>query len=109
MLLARCVARTLAPVVAATLGVATLAGAQILDAPDPAQMEDAPDLGYRAVPHGLHRRSQAGPAGADNGQIHSLPSACTRQASQSLRSGVRLMRWCSTWKLSRSISRSRVR
>ena len=38
MLLARCVARTLAPVVAVTLGVATLAGAQILDAPDPAQM-----------------------------------------------------------------------
>lgn len=26
---------------------------QILSAPDPAQMEDAPDLGYRAVPHGL--------------------------------------------------------
>ena len=26
---------------------------QVLDAPDPAQMEDAPDLGYRPVPHGL--------------------------------------------------------
>ena len=26
---------------------------QVLSAPDPAQMEDAPDLGYRAVPHGL--------------------------------------------------------
>ena len=26
---------------------------QILTAPDPAQMEDAPDLGYRPVPHGL--------------------------------------------------------
>ena len=26
---------------------------QILTAPDPAQMEDAPDLGYTAVPHGL--------------------------------------------------------
>jgi len=32
---------------------APLAGAQILDAPDPAQMEDAPDLGYMPVPHGL--------------------------------------------------------
>jgi len=26
---------------------------QVLTAPDPAQMEDAPDLGYRPVPHGL--------------------------------------------------------
>ena len=26
---------------------------QILTGPDPAQMEDAPDLGYKAVPHGL--------------------------------------------------------
>ena len=25
----------------------------MLDGPDPAQMEDAPDLGYRPVPHGL--------------------------------------------------------
>ena len=45
--------RMLAPVVAITLGSAALAGAQVLDAPDPAQMEDAPDLGYRPVPHGL--------------------------------------------------------
>ena len=36
-----------------TLGVLSLATAQVLDAPDPAQMEDAPDLGYRAVEHGL--------------------------------------------------------
>ena len=46
-------ARTLAPVFAAVLGVAAIVGAQVLDAPDPAQMEDAPDLGYHAVPHGL--------------------------------------------------------
>ena len=45
--------RMFVPVVAFTLGVATVAGAQVLDAPDPAQMEDAPDLGYRPVPHGL--------------------------------------------------------
>ena len=47
------VVRMLALVVAITLGVTTLAGTQALDAPDPAQMEDAPDLGYRPVPHGL--------------------------------------------------------
>ena len=47
------IARLLAPVVALMLGVATFAGAQVLDAPDPAQMEDAPDLGYRPVPNGL--------------------------------------------------------
>ncbi len=47
------VVRTLAAVVAVTLGMTVLAGAQPLDAPDPAQMEDAPDLGYRAVPNGL--------------------------------------------------------
>ena len=46
-------ARTIAPVFAALLGVAAVAGAQVLDAPDPAQMEDAPDLGYHPVPHGL--------------------------------------------------------
>ena len=45
--------RTLAPVFAAVLGAAAAAGAQVLDAPDPAQMEDAPDLGYHPVPHGL--------------------------------------------------------
>ena len=53
MTLAGRVARTLAAVLAVTLGVTTLAGAQVLEAPDPAQMEDAPDLGYRAVPNGL--------------------------------------------------------
>ena len=37
------------------------------------------------------------------------PSACIFQASHSLRSGGRLMRWCSTRKSSASISRSRVR
>ena len=45
--------RTFAPVLVAVLGAAAVAGAQVLDAPDPAQMEDAPDLGYHAVPHGL--------------------------------------------------------
>ena len=30
-----------------------LVALQVLTAPDPAQMEDAPDLGYRPVPHGL--------------------------------------------------------
>ena len=53
MLLAGRLTRTLVAVVVVTLGVTCLASAQILDAPDPAQMEDAPDLGYRPVPHGL--------------------------------------------------------
>ena len=44
---------TFAAVAALALGVAGAAGAQVLDGPDPAQMEDAPDLGYRPVPHGL--------------------------------------------------------
>lgn len=35
------------------LGISFSINAQVLDAPDPAQMEDAPDLGYRAVEHGL--------------------------------------------------------
>ena len=52
MLLAGRLARTLVAVVV-TWGVSVPAGAQILDAPDPAQMEDAPDLGYRPVQHGL--------------------------------------------------------
>ena len=47
------VARTLATVFVAVLGFAAVGGGQVLDAPDPAQMEDAPDLGYHAVPHGL--------------------------------------------------------
>ena len=38
-----------------SLGIATLAGAQPLDAPDTVQTEDAPDLGYRAVPNGLQK------------------------------------------------------
>lgn len=50
---ARHVSWTLAVVLAFTLGLSVAAGAQVLDAPDPAQMEDAPDLGYRPVPHGL--------------------------------------------------------
>ena len=53
MLLAGRLTRTLVAAVVVTLGVTFLASAQILDAPDPAQMEDAPDLGYRPVPHGL--------------------------------------------------------
>ena len=49
-------------VIALTLGIAGLGNAQVhigtfrperLDGPDPAQMEDAPDLGVRAVEHGL--------------------------------------------------------
>ena len=40
---------------------------QVLSAPDPAQMEDAPDLGYRAVPHGLQI-----PAGVDMGAPSSV-------------------------------------
>lgn len=40
-------------VLSATLAMTTLAGAQRLAGPDPAQMENAPDLGYRAVPHGM--------------------------------------------------------
>ena len=54
---------------------------------------------------------QTGPAGADDGDTHAQkrPSACIFHASQNLRSGVRLVRWFSTWKLSRSISRSSVR
>ena len=52
MLLAGRLARTLVAVVV-TWGVSVPADAQILDAPDPAQMEDAPDLGYRPVQHGL--------------------------------------------------------
>ena len=47
------VSRTFAAVLALTLGLSAAAGAQVLDGPDPAQMEDAPDLGYRPVPHGL--------------------------------------------------------
>ena len=53
MLPARRVPRTFAAVLALTLGLSAAAGAQVLDGPDPAQMEDAPDLGYRPVPHGL--------------------------------------------------------
>ncbi len=41
--------------------------------------------------------------------IQTRPSACTFQANHILRNGVRLMRWCSTAKLSCSISLSSVR
>ena len=44
---------TFIALVAVILGAAGAAGAQVLDGPDPAQMEGAPDLGYRPVPHGL--------------------------------------------------------
>jgi DNA-binding beta-propeller fold protein YncE len=40
-------------VVLLTLSIFLPANAQVLDGPDPAQMEDAPHLGYRAVEHGL--------------------------------------------------------
>ncbi|MYN68533.1 MAG: hypothetical protein F4X11_26545 [Acidobacteria bacterium] len=50
---ARHVSWTFTVVLALTLGLSVAAGAQVLDGPDPAQMEDAPDLGYRPVPHGL--------------------------------------------------------
>ncbi len=36
-----------------TLGSSPPVSAQVLDGPDPAQMEDAAELGYRAVEHGL--------------------------------------------------------
>lgn len=53
MLPARPVFRMFAAVLALVTGLVGAAAAQVLDAPDPAQMEDAPDLGYRPVPHGL--------------------------------------------------------
>ena len=37
-----------------------------------------------------------GKARSDTGGDQNLPSACIFQASHSLRSGVRAMRWCST-------------
>ena len=45
--------RTFAAAVFIFFSVAAFAGAQILDGPDPAQMEDAPHLGYHAVETGL--------------------------------------------------------
>ena len=46
----------------------------------------------------VHRRGQAGPAGADHGHAQRLqrPRQCVRQAIHSLRSGVSEVRWCST-------------
>ena len=44
---------TIAALAVTTLGIPALAGAQGLTGPDPTQMEDAPDLGCRPVPHGL--------------------------------------------------------
>ena len=58
----------------------------------------------------------AGPAAAHDGDALRLghgpymrPRACIFHASHSLRSGVRAMRWCSTWNWPASISRSSVR
>ena len=59
--------------------------------------------------HAFDGRGQPGPARSNDGDVHTRPRACTRQASQNLRSGVSAMRWCSTAKPSRSISRSSVR
>ena len=57
-----------------------------------------------------HGCRHAGPAGPHHRDAHHMrPRAWTFHASQNLRKGVRRMRWCSTWKLSCSISRSRVR
>ena len=50
-----------------------------------------------------------GKARSDTGGDQNLPSACIFQASHSLRSGVRAMRWCSTRKSLATISRSSVR
>ena len=50
----------------------------------------------------MHGRRQAGPAGADDGDTPAGPGAVQRVPTQvrhaihSLRSGVRVMRWCST-------------
>jgi hypothetical protein len=65
-----------------------------------------------------HGRRQAGPAGADHcdagaraaltARAH-CPRQWVRVAIHSLRSGVSDVRWCSTWKPWRSISRSSVR
>ena len=61
-----------------------------------------------AKPRGFNRRSAAGPASADYSYFFgcyvfhcgcqtTLPKAWVFHASQNLRSGVRLTRWCSTW------------
>ena len=47
------VVRTVAVAASVVFALANLANAQILDAPDPAQMEDAPVLGYHPVENGL--------------------------------------------------------
>ena len=48
----------------------------------------------------LYCGGHAGPAATDDGNLHGRdymrPRACIFQTSQSLRSGVRLMRWCRT-------------
>ena len=54
-------------------------------------------------------RKQARKQAARVGANQNRPSACIFQASQSLRRGVRLMRWCSTWKFSACTSSSKVR
>src|SRR5690606_29450486 len=58
---------------------------------------------------GLHGSRQACPASADHQDLHRRPSACTFQASQNLRSGVRLTRCVSTSIGSAAISCSKVR
>ena len=69
--------------------------------------------------HQPHRSRQASPASADHrktargpavwpGQRH-LPRQWVSRAIHNLRSGVSEVRWCSTWKLSDSISRSKAR
>ena len=60
----------------------------------------------------FHRGRQAGPAATDDGDPqpgHHRPRQFVHIAIHSLRSGVSDVRWCSTWKLSASISRSSVR
>ena len=58
------------------------------------------NCGVMAAERELYRGGHAGPAATDDGNLHGRdymrPSACIFQTSQSLRSGVRLMRWCST-------------
>ena len=52
----------------------------VLSAPDPAQMEKAPDLGYKPVPHGLQM-----PSTITMGAPVSLPSSAASDAMASAR------------------------
>ena len=47
-------------------------------------------------PRGADGCGHTGPARADNRDFQSHPKACTFQASQNLRTGVRRTRWCNT-------------